>query len=477
MADGVDNPWNAANEPEQNPVSESLKKNSKSEQESKPQPKPKPKPKKAKPKIHSSPTSSNISKVKHTQSKTKTEPKIEIVNHNKQDKSKFLPIVMGVFLVLVVVLGIYAYINKTTTVFAYVDNEKITKEDVVERAKLYYSNEAVITPQEEIVRQLINEELLLSEAKKEGIIVSGKEADDFILKLKQEYGDNYDIELKKQGLSESDLKDFYRDQAKITKLLEKAIPILIQVSEKEAKDYYDKNKEKFFYYKEKVHAYHLLYNSSEEANKTLDLIKNQNKTFEELASTSKDRTYDLGYFKTGVMVKPFEDFVFNNSINHIGIVETQFGWHVVKVLNKTGEGYESFEERKQNIIDLLEQEKRTKGTTLYFNKIFSEHKIKFKEISCLNYFAIKNNSVLSVTSNECIDCKNTFGVLQSSLFFFNQESYKKLVQVNINENPLVLTTCYEDVKFNNQPLYLCTSNNKATMSTNKTALEDFVKAC
>ncbi len=43
---------------------------------------------------------------------------------------------------------------------------------------------------------------------------------------------------------------------------------------------------------------------------------------------------DLGYFGPGQMVKPFSDFVFNNGIGKVGLVETQFGFHIIKVTDK-----------------------------------------------------------------------------------------------------------------------------------------------
>lgn len=43
---------------------------------------------------------------------------------------------------------------------------------------------------------------------------------------------------------------------------------------------------------------------------------------------------DLGYFSPGQMVKPFNDFVFNNPIGKIGLVETEFGYHVINVTDK-----------------------------------------------------------------------------------------------------------------------------------------------
>jgi peptidyl-prolyl cis-trans isomerase D len=43
---------------------------------------------------------------------------------------------------------------------------------------------------------------------------------------------------------------------------------------------------------------------------------------------------DLGYFQPNQMVKPFNDFVFNNSVGKIGLVETEFGYHIINVTDK-----------------------------------------------------------------------------------------------------------------------------------------------
>ncbi len=43
---------------------------------------------------------------------------------------------------------------------------------------------------------------------------------------------------------------------------------------------------------------------------------------------------DLGYFGPDQMVKPFNDFVFNNPVGKIGLVESEFGYHVINVTDK-----------------------------------------------------------------------------------------------------------------------------------------------
>ncbi|WP_035668475.1 peptidylprolyl isomerase [Flavobacterium sp. 83] len=50
--------------------------------------------------------------------------------------------------------------------------------------------------------------------------------------------------------------------------------------------------------------------------------------------SSSQQGGDLGYFGPNQMVKPFNDFVFSNPIGKVGLVETPFGFHIIKVTDK-----------------------------------------------------------------------------------------------------------------------------------------------
>jgi peptidyl-prolyl cis-trans isomerase D len=50
--------------------------------------------------------------------------------------------------------------------------------------------------------------------------------------------------------------------------------------------------------------------------------------------SSSQQGGDLGYFNKGQMVKPFNDFVFSNPVGKIGLVETDFGYHIISVTDK-----------------------------------------------------------------------------------------------------------------------------------------------
>lgn len=84
--------------------------------------------------------------------------------------------------------------------------------------------------------------------------------------------------------------------------------------------------------------------SKEEAKlKADDLMKQAIANPGGFAQLAKDNTEDPGSKENGgeykdivpnQMVKPFNDFVFNNPVGKIGVVETQFGYHVIKITGK-----------------------------------------------------------------------------------------------------------------------------------------------
>ena len=89
-----------------------------------------------------------------------------------------------------------------------------------------------------------------------------------------------------------------------------------------------------------VKAEHILVATQKEAAGLKQKIENKEISFEEAAKKyskcpSGAQGGDLGYFKRGVMVKPFEEAAFNANVNEVSQpVQTQFGWHLIKVVDK-----------------------------------------------------------------------------------------------------------------------------------------------
>ena len=76
-----------------------------------------------------------------------------------------------------------------------------------------------------------------------------------------------------------------------------------------------------------------------EASRILNLARANPDSFSSYAlefsdGPSKSNGGDLGFFQEGMMVKPFNDYVFSNRVGRIGLVETDFGFHIIKVVAK-----------------------------------------------------------------------------------------------------------------------------------------------
>ena len=71
---------------------------------------------------------------------------------------------------------------------------------------------------------------------------------------------------------------------------------------------------------------------------------------------SKSRGGDLGFFGRGQMVKPFEDAAFALPVGGVSpVVETSFGYHVIKLTEKEPAGVMSYDEIRENIFDYLKE--------------------------------------------------------------------------------------------------------------------------
>ncbi len=91
---------------------------------------------------------------------------------------------------------------------------------------------------------------------------------------------------------------------------------------------------------EQVRALHILVETEEEAEQVLERLA-EGEAFEDLARELSIDTFsgqeggDLGWFAQGYMVNPFEEAAFALAPGETsGIVETQFGFHIIRVLER-----------------------------------------------------------------------------------------------------------------------------------------------
>ena len=79
--------------------------------------------------------------------------------------------------------------------------------------------------------------------------------------------------------------------------------------------------------------------AKKEANRVYRLARRSSANFEELVEEysdgpSKIRCGDLGFFQEGQMATEFFNFVNDNRVGRVGLVETEFGFHIIEVTDK-----------------------------------------------------------------------------------------------------------------------------------------------
>ena len=145
--------------------------------------------------------------------------------------------------------------------------------------------------------------------------------------------------------------------------LEKALSA-VSVSDKDAKDYYENNKEKFIS-EESVNASHILVDSESLACELLAKIKAGEISFEDAAREnsscpSKQNGGNLGDFTKGQMVPEFDSAVFAMEVGEISEapVKTQFGYHIIKLNAKNDPAPTPYEAIAAEIKEALLSEKK-----------------------------------------------------------------------------------------------------------------------
>ena len=251
---------------------------------------------------------------------------------------------------------------------------------------------------ERVVNELIVKALLDEEIAKRGITVSKDDVEDAIKEIVDKVGskDQLNNILKKNGVSANEFKADLAEEIKMKKLAKELGNS--DVTDAEAQKFYNENVAKFKY-PDRVRASHILIaaNPAEiteivksdpknkdlteeqvnakvteemnakkaKAEKILAEAKADTTQFAKLAKENSDDTTtavkggDLGFFAAQEMVPEFSKAAFAMRPNSLsGVVQTQFGYHIIFVTDRMAAGQEPFEKVKNEIKGYLTNQKQ-----------------------------------------------------------------------------------------------------------------------
>ena len=246
----------------------------------------------------------------------------------------------------------------------------------------------------ETLDHMIDAELLFQQSVKEGIKIDDKQLKDNMDSFRKRFKDEkqYEEWLASVKLTQDRLKEQFVQQNSVRELIDKKITPKVNITDAEAQKFYKENSQ-YFKRPEEVKAEHILIKvekdadakQKEAARKQLADIKKKidaGENFEDLAKAhsqcpSASRGGDLGYFSKGKMVPPFEKAAFELKPDQVSdIVETQFGYHLIKLIDRKPAGTVEFDEVKGRIVENLQKKETMEAVQKYIAELRKTAKIE-----------------------------------------------------------------------------------------------------
>lgn len=293
-----------------------------------------------------------------------------------------------------------------TDVLIRVNGEEITRGEITEvmtRAMQQMSGR--VPPQqlqqlqsqmyEQIKQDLISQKLLEATVAKAEIVIPEEAIAQQIEEIKANVPQGLSLEtaLTAQGITLEELTAGLKKEMAIGQFLESKVANIPDAIEADAIGFYEQNPDDFEE-PAQVSASHILITFEAEESEEDKIAKKENLikireeiiaeeiTFEAAATEhsgcpSKAQGGSLGSFGKGQMVPEFEVVAFSQEIDEVGdVIETQFGYHIIKVSERTDGRRLPFDEVKDQLINYLSGQKKQEAVVAYVESLRAEATIE-----------------------------------------------------------------------------------------------------
>jgi peptidyl-prolyl cis-trans isomerase C len=286
-------------------------------------------------------------------------------------------------------------------VVARVNGEAITGKDLDDAVRAIAGRAGPIPPDERdrvyrgVLDNMIGYRLMIQEAKARKITVPDAEVDAQVAQIRAQFPSDAQFQqaLTAQRTTLEAVRNDARDGMSADKLVESEIAGKVAVKPEAVTDFYQKNQDKF-QQGPRVRASHILIGipqnadaaTKQQAKAKADALLKDLKAGKDFAATAKANSQDpgsapnggdLGYFEQGQMVPPFEQAAFALKPGEMSeVVETQFGYHIIKVADKQESKVVPLEEAKGQIEEYLTQQNRHAQTELFVNALRAKAKVE-----------------------------------------------------------------------------------------------------
>jgi peptidyl-prolyl cis-trans isomerase C len=246
-----------------------------------------------------------------------------------------------------------------------------------------------------LIEQLVSQQLLRQEAAARKIAVTDAEVDKRIAGIKQQFPseDVFSEMLKTQQITPERFRIDARDDIAVSKMLTEALKDKVAVTPEQIEAFYKNNPDRFKQ-GERVRASHILITvpqgadgpTKDKAREKAEGLLKQIKAGGDFAALAKANSADpgsainggdLGYFPPGQMVGPFNDVAFKLAPGTVSdLVETQFGFHIIKVVDKQAGGVVPLDAVRPQIAQFLENQNRQREGAAFVTALRAKAKVE-----------------------------------------------------------------------------------------------------
>lgn len=245
------------------------------------------------------------------------------------------------------------------------------------------------------MESLIDHRLLLQAAERADIQAADGVVDERLREIQGSFAEEEEFRgmLSTLEMSEEEFRRQVAEDVRIESLLDQDIGQVEEVSEQEVTAFYEKHPESFRS-PELVRASHILVSCDRNAGDGVRAEKrdqaeklagriDEGTAFERLASLHSDcpsgkKGGDLGYFPKGRMVPAFDAAAFGLPVGEVSpVVETEFGYHLIKVVDRKDPRTAPLEEIREQLTSLLNGQKREQAIGAYVGNLRAAATIEY----------------------------------------------------------------------------------------------------
>jgi peptidyl-prolyl cis-trans isomerase C len=242
--------------------------------------------------------------------------------------------------------------------------------------------------------RLITYTVLKQEARARNISVPDADVEEQMKQMRSQFQSEeaFQTALAARGMSVERLRTDARDDMGIKKMLDTEVASAPVATDAEVHEFYEKNPEKFKR-EEAVRASHILIkvdqtadeSAKKKARAAIDRILKRARAEEDFAQLAKAHSDDgsaaqggdLNYFARGQMVPAFDQAAFALQPGQISeVVTTQFGYHIIKVIDRRASATVPLEEVSDRVKQFLTEQKKQERADAFVARLKQKSKIE-----------------------------------------------------------------------------------------------------